>query len=154
MSGRSRPEEVRKSQTFEAIGAFVFQFSQLEFTIKHALSRALNLSDEQSDAVTTPYDFAILCAVTRTILTQKSLGQKAQIKALFDECRGLNDDRVRVAHGTWIDDGTTLAARHVSRNSLSAEHYFADTDELRRLTEKARRLMADLLDMMRPPGSG
>ena len=51
----------------------------------------------------------------------------------------------------WADDGTTLVARHVSRNSLSAGHYFADTDELRRLTEKARRLMAGLLDMMRAP---
>ena len=107
-------------------------------------ARVLKLSDEQSAAVATSYDLAMLCTATQTILTQKLPDQKSRIKALFEACRSLNVTRVRVPHGTWIDDGTTLAARHISRNALSTKHYFAHTDEPRKLTEKARCPMTDL----------
>jgi len=55
-------EAARLSGSFKQIGAFVFQFSQLEFSIRVVLGGILQLTDEQFDAVTAPYDFLILCS--------------------------------------------------------------------------------------------
>jgi hypothetical protein len=71
-----RREEARKSRTFEAIGAFVFQFSQLEFTIRVLLSGVLKLTEEQFDVVTKFYGFCMLCTVTKAILIQQVPTQK------------------------------------------------------------------------------
>lgn len=43
-------------QTNEAIGAFIFAFSQLEFTIRVRLARVLGLQENMADIVTGPYD--------------------------------------------------------------------------------------------------
>jgi hypothetical protein len=52
----------------------VFEFSQLEFIIRHALGAALELRDTgphaQFDIVTSPYDFATLCTVTKAIFVR------------------------------------------------------------------------------------
>ncbi len=56
---------------FTAIGRFMFEFSQLESIIRHALGGALGLretgADAQFDIVTSSYDFGALCRVTRAI---------------------------------------------------------------------------------------
>ena len=63
----------------------------------------------------------------------------------------LNDDRVRVAHGLWSDNGIGLTARHVARRSLTAGDFFENPDDLVRLTETARQLMTDVLELTRAP---
>jgi hypothetical protein len=47
-------------RSFASIGRFIFEFSQLEFTIKHLLSLGLDLREGQFHIVTTGYDFATL----------------------------------------------------------------------------------------------
>jgi hypothetical protein len=73
MNSRKTPEEVEAEREnirrlYLAVGQFIFEFSQLEFMIRHLLGEALGLDDEkQFHAVTSPYDFATLCRVTRNI---------------------------------------------------------------------------------------
>jgi hypothetical protein len=47
---------------YTAIGQFIFEFSQLEFMIRHTLGTALDLRETDANArfdiVTSPYDFA------------------------------------------------------------------------------------------------
>jgi len=149
-----RREEARKSRTYEAIGAFVFHFSQLEFTIRVLLSGILGLTEEQIDVVTAPYDFRMLCTVTKIILIQRLSVQKKQIEDLFGRCLSLNDRRVQVAHGLWSDDGKGLTARHVARGSLRAEYFFENTEDLVKLADTAQRLMAEILFVMNIPTEG
>ena len=47
------------------IGRFIFEFSQLEFSIRAVLVSRLGLKEEYFNIVTGPYDFAKLCNVTR-----------------------------------------------------------------------------------------
>ena len=49
-----RDEEEERQEGFRRIGEFLFWFSQLEFTIRARLERALDLPDELAEAVTTP----------------------------------------------------------------------------------------------------
>lgn len=63
-------------QTNEAIGAFIFAFSQLEFTIRVRLARVLGLKESMADIVTGPYDFAMLCVVSREANASKEKSEQ------------------------------------------------------------------------------
>jgi hypothetical protein len=109
------------------------------------LARALKLSREQSIAVVYQYDFAMLCAVARTILTQKwPPSHEEPIRKLFSDCYQLNDERKRIVHGLWFVGDGTQGLRHISR-TLSETVHFEDLDKLKELTEQAARLMYELL---------
>ena len=82
----------QERDVYEAIGAFVFHFSQLEFTIRARLQRVLLLKPGYSDIVIGGYDFAMLCTVTReALLARKRISDKRKklIKSFFNDCHGL-----------------------------------------------------------------
>lgn len=128
-----RREAEERAALFQAIGEFIFEFSQLEFTIRHALGAALDLRDDTLfDAVTSPYDFAALCRVTDTVLKEAFKGDEhaashVEIDKIFRACLAINDDRVRIVHGTWTIEG---GARHVQRSTLKAKDYFDKPDDI------------------------
>jgi hypothetical protein len=144
-------DDARISRTFESIGAFIFQFSQLEFTIQVLIGAILRLPEEQLQIITTPYDFRMLCTVAQSLCIHRSPEQAKDIKNLFKRCLSLNDDRVRIAHGVWSDDGKTIIARHVARTSFKAGFHFRRPDELTKLTDTAQALMAEVLFVLRVP---
>jgi hypothetical protein len=69
--GGWRDNEIRNRQ-LEGIGRFLFEFSQLQFTIRHVLAIRLELEDEYFDIITGPYDFAMLCKVTEQVVLLKT----------------------------------------------------------------------------------
>jgi hypothetical protein len=150
-----RREAERTTRSFLSIGEFIFEFSQLEFTIRTLLAARLNLTDEQFDAVVGLYDFSMLCKVTSAILQQQFPGNTREIKEVLEKrCLELNTDRVRIAHGLWMDNTDTFVARHLSRNSLKVEFYYSDPQELDRLTDTARQLRGEVLNLARFPSPG
>jgi hypothetical protein len=134
-----------RDRQFQAIGNFLFQFSQLEFSVRAVLTGRLGLTGDYFDAVTAPYDFRMLCTVTSKVSVIKYPAQKSNIEKLFKECLKLNDSRVIVAHGLWTDDLDGLSARTVSRTSLQAQSHSFKSDELQRLADKAQELMQRVL---------
>ena len=144
-----RLEDDQKGQGFQTIGQFIFWFSQLEFTIKHRLSTALGLRDQLFDVVTAPYDFATLRTVASQVLALRHPEKQADLKKIFNECRRLNDERVRVVHGTWTHGSAGLSARHVARQTLSAKYFFEKPQDLVELAQRAERLMRDLIEVPR-----
>jgi len=125
---------------YQAIGKFVYQFSQLEFAIRHLLSDLLELTPEQFLIVTASYDFATLCRVTsafiHTLLAPDELIAK-EVTEIFNKCFRINDARVRLVHGTWDDEG----AHHVSRTSLKPTAYFGDVKEITNITQETKACM-------------
>jgi len=139
-------EAVRKSmelrnRQFQGIGQFIYQFSQLQFSIRHVLHARLGLSAEYFDIVTGPYDFVMLCNVTEKASIVRYPAKEADIEKVFKECRKLNDSRVLVAHAMWTDDSDGLSARSFSRTSLKTQTHQFKRDELERLSAKAQELM-------------
>ncbi len=134
-----------RDRQFQAIGHFLFQFSQLEFSIRAVLTGRLGLTGDYFDAVTAPYDFRMLCAVTSRVTIIKYPAQKSDVEKLFKECLKHNDSRVIVAHGMWRDDMDGLSARTVSRASLQAQSHSFKSDELQRFADKAQELMQRVL---------
>ena len=130
-----------RNRGYHGIGRFLHEFSQLEFTIRAVLASRLGLEDRYFDIVTASYDFRILCAVTSKVTSIMYPEKKPEVEALFKECQSLNDSRVHVAHGTWIDDTDGLSARVFSRNALETTHRSFKNDELLKLADKAQELL-------------
>jgi hypothetical protein len=88
--------------SYQAIGAFVFHFSQLEFTIRARLQRVMLLKPGYADIVMGGYDFAMRCTVTReSVLARRRISDEREklIKSFFNGCHGLaNPSRNFVEH--------------------------------------------------------
>jgi hypothetical protein len=135
---KGKIEEFRDDPVlYQAIGKFVYQFSQLEYAIRHLLSDLLELTPDQFHVVTASYDFAVLCRVTaafiQTLLTPDEPISK-EVSEIFNKCFRVNDARVRLVHGTWDDKG----AHHVSRTSLTPAAHFTSVQEITDITEKTK----------------
>jgi hypothetical protein len=146
-------EEKERQEGFRRIGEFIFWFSQLEFTIKARLERALCLPDKLGEAVTTPYDFAVLCTVTQTVLlSQYPADNRPEIEQVFKDCRKLNDEKVRIVHGMWSHAiRTGLIARYASRTKLKGEYFYENPEALPKLATEAQRLMQGVLRVPSQP---
>jgi len=133
-----------REAAYVAIGKFIVAFSQLEFIIRHTLAEVLDT--KHFDEVTSPYDFATLCRVTEALIKAAPDCDKAtarEVGNLFRECLRLNDQRNRLVHGTWSfgeEDPTTLTARHVSRQTLTAKDYFTTVAEIEVVINQAEDL--------------
>ena len=150
-----RLEEEQKGRVFQLIGQFIFWFSQLEFTIRVRLSAELGLEQKLFDFVVAPYDFTVLCTVASKVLTHRHPDGEADFRKVFNECRRLNDERVRIAHGTWTHGAEGFSARHTARQTLDAKFFYEKPDVLVELTQTAERLMRDVIEApRRPKGEG
>jgi inorganic pyrophosphatase len=142
-------EATARVELFLAIGEFIFEFSQLEFTIRHLLACMLDLKDDKSfDTIVSPYDFRTLCDVTSSYIQDAADCDddlRTHVKKTFDSCKALNDERVRVAHGTWSIGG---GARHVSRQTLKASQYFITPAELDEKTRSLQKLKSDIVTIL------
>ena len=137
-----------KTRDFISIGKFIVTFSQIEFFIRHLLSNRLKVTDEHRfNAIVGPYDFAMLCTVTTTILRQDFPERMVEIENIFKQCRALNDHRVRIAHGLWTYDQTGLISRHLSRQSLKRSFYYQNHEELEQLAVTAEKLKVEVLTL-------
>jgi hypothetical protein len=154
--------EAEKQMTlslYTAIGQFMFQFSQLEFIVRHALGDALNMSETGANApfdiVTSPYDFATLCNVTKAIFL-RTMGceesDRKEIEDIMNACMKLNvEERVPIAHGTWFIDETGLGARHVPRNKLEVTIKYSRIADIDAAAQKAATLRSRLIKFLCGP---
>lgn len=149
-------ERQKMLSLYTAIGQFVFEFSQLEFIIRHALGEALGLSekgaDAQFDIVTSPYDFASLCNVTKAVFMRTmNCNEKGckEIETIMNACLTLNsEERVPIAHGTWFIDETRLGARHVPRGKLEMAVKYSRIADIDAAAQKAATLKIRLLKFL------
>jgi len=133
------PWDVADAKFCLAIGRFVVAFSQLEFSLRFALGAALQLTDEQFDAVTATYDFSALCRVTKAVYLAKHAGDDERCRAIEDlmnRCLGLHENaRNPIMHATWSLAATGRVARHVSRQKHRVTYPFTTPKQLAEQTE-------------------
>lgn len=163
MRSTKTPDEIEVEREnlrrlYLAIGQFIFEFSQLEFMIRHLLGEALELHDDaRFHAVTSPYDFATLCRVTRNIsmaIPGCTEADKAELDAIFSGCLKVNDDRVHIAHGTWfISNEEGMGTRHVSRQSLEPKVYYSRIDDIDVVSQQVATLRSRIVQFLIGPKS-
>ena len=139
--------KTREERLLLAIGAFIYEFSLLEFNIRWVLGMALKLDIASFDVVTSPYDFAMLCQVAKRALAlaEDEETKKEEIERTFDACLGVNTVRNQIVHGAWlVGEGT----RHVSRQTLEPSIYLEQTDEIVEKTREIKKLQKDIAALM------
>jgi hypothetical protein len=151
-------EREHMRRLYLAIGQFIFEFSQLEFMIRHLLGEALALDDDaRFHAITSPYDFATLCRVTRNIamtIPGCTDADKEELDLIFKGCLNVNEDRVHVAHGTWfISNEEGMGARHVSRSSLEPKVYYSRIGDIDKVSQEIATLKSRIVQFLIGPKS-
>ena len=138
-------EDEAAERTYRSIGRFMFEFSQVEYTIRHYLADEIRLKDEYFSAVVESYDVGVLTKVATEVF-KKSRGADAAaaIEKLLNRFRKMNEDRNRVAHGLWVPfkDGGTV--HHVSRNRLKSSPSSDQAGELERKADELCQLRSEL----------
>lgn len=134
-------------EQYRLVGEFFHVFSELEFSLRFFLAQALKIPGDYFDIVTAPYDTNALCNVVKALAKKKPVRSEdgdalAQVVSKFQK---LNEDRVRIAHGTWTEDSNGLTSRHVSRTSLEPVWHYGTSGALVALVNQARHLQAELL---------
>ena len=135
------PEE----KAYRAIGRFIFEFSQVEYTIRHYLAAEIGLKEEHFTPVVESYDAAVLCTVTREVFAKRRPAEfAARIKKGIDHFLQLNDDRKRVAHGPWVPSKEGGTVHYVARNRLKAGRLENQAEVLEKRADELIALRAEL----------
>lgn len=121
---RSINKFTAEDKYYSAIGRFIFEFSQLEYTLKYHIAEVIGLRDEHFDPIMS-FDFSMICTIAESVLLPKLPRRPAdQFKKIISTCRELNNDRVRVVHGLWYINKDTGTLHAVSRQKLTASQHF------------------------------
>lgn len=138
--------KTREERLLLAIGAFIYEFSLLEFNIRWVLGMALKLDIASFDVVTSPYDFAMLCQVAKKVLAlaEDEETKKEEIERTFDACLGVNTVRNQIVHGAWL---VGMGTRHVSRQTLKPSVYFQRTEEIVEKAYEVNKLHQDIREL-------
>lgn len=136
-----------ETAVYQAIGQFIFAFSQLEYMLKEHVACEAGVKDDHFVAIMT-HDFAMLCTIAFDVLGKscKDDEEKAELRAIISDCRKVNEVRVKVVHGLWVPfmDGGRLW--HVPRGSLKPSLNVQQGKELDHYSQITNQLLKRLQD--------
>ena len=139
------PEKALAEKTYRAVGRFMFEFSQIEYAIRHYLAEEIGLNEEYFVAVVESYEVGILCAVAIEIFTKSRTKESAsRIKHHINHFRRLDEDRKRVAHGLWMPSKEGESVHYVSRSSSKPTLSTNQAEALEQLADETRALRSEL----------
>jgi hypothetical protein len=127
------------------IGRFIFEFSQLEYTIRHHVGDKAGMGDQVADMVTANIDFARLCSTMLALSAQEADGRpEPTIEKLINECRQINEIRTRVVHGLWVAGTTNDRLIHTSRDKMTSKIFFDKPGDLDKHSERMSKLRSEI----------
>ena len=148
MAGGKIPDNIEElaEKTYRAIGYFIFQFSQTEYSIRQLLGREIKLDDRFIPAILQSYDVGALCNVSKEIFKMTRPAEEAEeMASLINRFYKLNGERQRVAHGVWIPYFRGGMVQHVSRNSLKTVTHEDQAEVLEKWAKEANEIRAGLM---------
>jgi len=144
----ARTENI-SNKTYEAIGRFIFEFSQLEYEIRYRVAEEAWVMDEYFNAIMV-HDFNVLCTAAEHVFEigfEKDPPQKLKdFKTLIKKARELSNIRNAVAHGLWVPFMEGGKVIHVPR-SLKPNISTEQADALNKKADEARQLRAQIAAM-------
>jgi hypothetical protein len=137
---------VSAEQTDRAIGRFIFEFSQAEYTIRYYLSDEIKLEKEFFAAIIQSYDVGTLCNVAKQT-TKISMDEVRAVKVekLINQFLKLNEERTRVAHGLWVPYFKGGMVQHVSRTSLQPKMHSDQAELLEKHADDLCRIRTEMI---------
>jgi hypothetical protein len=134
------------------IGEFIVKFSQIEMWLRLAFLLATKMPQESCDLILSRLDFQSLVAVTTGLYEKEYAKAPAplwkHVRGIFSQCSALNDERVRIAHGSWIVNDTDMGALHLSRQKMQWQEHFPSREGLKAQITKLDVLDAELQKLL------
>jgi hypothetical protein len=143
--GVSSSELAPAEKTYRAIGRFMFEFSQAEYTIRHYLAEEIGLGEEHFAPVIESYDTGVLCTVAiEVFLKSRGPEEGKRIRELINGFRNLSLERNRVAHSLWVPFKEGGTAHYTPRHNLKPTMAPNQAEQLESKADAARELSAKL----------
>jgi hypothetical protein len=127
------PETATTEQTYRAIGRFIFEFSQFEYTMKNCVAEAIDLGDEYFNAVTGTWDVGVLCTLAKEVFSKREPDERRRIEKAINRFFEINARRIAVAHGLWVPFKNGGTVHHGPRGKLEPKVSGNQAEELERL---------------------
>ena len=141
----SESHEVSSEKTYRAIGRFIFEFSQVEYTIRVYLAEELGLRDDYFRAVVQSYDVTQLCKVAKEVFFKSRGDMNATaINNLISKFMKLIEHRNSLAHGLWVPFEGGGTVHHVSRNNFKSNDDANQAEILEDLANQLSKLRGQL----------
>ena len=139
-------EQALAEKTYRAIGHFIFQFSQTEYSIRRLLGHEIKLDERFVPTILQSYDVGALCNVAKEIFKMTRPAEEAEeIAGLINRFYKLNAERQRVAHGVWVPYFRGGMVQHISRNSLKTVTHEDQASVLEKWAEEAGAIRTGLM---------
>lgn len=141
----SGSELTPSEKTYRAIGRFMFEFSQVEYTIRHYLAEEIGLGEEHFAPVIESYDTGVLCTVAvEVFLKSRGPEEGKRIEKLINGFRNLSNERNRVAHSLWVPFVEGGTAHYTPRHNLKPTRALNQAEQLESKADAALELRAKL----------
>jgi hypothetical protein len=125
-----RMMDATAESTYRAIGRFIYEFSQLEYSIRFWVAELTGIPPGRFDLIMT-HDFALLLTIAMKVF------EGSEHEAILKSCRQLNDERVRIVHGLWVPHKQGGTLYHVPRSSLKSGEMNERAQALELLADRA-----------------
>jgi hypothetical protein len=136
---------IEQDRVYREIGRFIFEFSQLEYTLRYYVADMARVDDQYFDIMTSAFDFAKLCSALVALSAKEKGGRPDPVlKDLVAACHEINTVRIRVLHGLWVVGSGNDRAIHTSRNSMKGEVYFDTPGDLDDQSNRRNKLRSDI----------
>lgn len=131
---------------YRSIGKFTYEFSTLELYVGSILKHVIRLEQRFSRLILASYDFATLCKTTGACLKERTddTAFHKQVDAVVGKCLGINNERVKIAHGSWF---LHMGAFHTSRQSMKSKLYFQELEEIDSLSASISALIDEFMQL-------
>jgi hypothetical protein len=136
---------IEQDRVYREIERFIFEFSQIEYTLRYHVADMARVDDQYFDIVTSAFDFAKLCSALLALSAKEKGGKPDPVlKDLVAACHEVNAVRLRVVHGLWVVGSGNDRAIHTSRNSMKSEVYFDKPGDLDDQSNRCNKLRSDI----------
>jgi len=138
-----------------ALGAFIVEFSQLEFTLRFLVSKWADIPERHFDAIIGWWDFAKLCQVLKALVEsmEPDRARAAEIVGRINRARAINDERVKIVHSTWTFGNGGLEARRVSADKPVPKWLYGNPAAIEALRNESAEINTRLFLAAPPPSS-
>ena len=136
MPSSSENHAETREKTYRAIGRFIFEFSQVEFAVRHHLFEEIELKENYFDAIISSYDVTLLCKIAEEVFGTSRAPENAKaIKKLLGKFHDFINERNRVAHGLWVPSKNGGTVHHASRQNIKSKEAANRADALERMAD-------------------
>lgn len=140
---------VEKDELYREVGKFIVSFSHLETMLRFLIGIESKVQSSFKEAFMLMFDFANLVQTLSSYYKENIEDEiiRNRILKLLKKCHSMNQNRVKIAHGTWYFNNESRGSLvHMKRGGIKSQEYFNDINEIKLLNKKITEILKELIE--------